>query len=91
MTSCLFFLSSSTLIYGMYFKDACHYEYNAFIGEKIEDSCWRNEVFNFHLGKFAEVGPFCDLFEADVDNNTKKSLDNFGSNKTIQKVLAWII
>ena len=38
-----------------------------------------------------EVGPFCDLYEADVDINTKNSLDNSGSNETMQKVLALIV
>ena len=57
----------------------------------IFDSCWRNEVFNFCLGKFAKVEPFCDLYVADVDINTKNSLDNSGSNETMQKVLASIV
>ena len=35
--------------------------------------------------------PFCDLYEADVDINIKNSLDNFGSNETMQKVLALIV
>ncbi len=43
------------------------------------------------MRKFAEVGPFCDLYGADVDINTKGSLDNFGSNENIQKVLASIL
>ena len=30
--------------------------------------------------------PFCELYEADVDINTKNSLDNSGSNETVQKV-----
>ena len=57
----------------------------------IFDSCWRNEVSNFRLRKFAEVEPFCDLYGADVDINTKNSLDNSGSNETMQKVLASIV
>ena len=57
----------------------------------IFDSCWRNEVSNFRLRKFGEVEPFCDLYGADVDINTKNSLDNSGSNETMQKVLASIV
>ena len=57
----------------------------------IFDSCWRNEVSNFHLRKFAEVEPFCDLYVADFDINTENSLDNSGSNETMQKVLASIV
>ena len=57
----------------------------------IFDSCWRNEVSNFRLRKFEEVEPFCDLYEADVDTNTENSLDNSGSNETMQKVLASIV
>ena len=62
--------------------------------EKIEDYLQfltRNEVSNFRLRKFGEVEPFCDLYEADVDINTKNSLDNSGSNETMQKVLASIV
>ena len=57
----------------------------------IFDACWRNEVSNFRLGKFEQVEPFCDLYEPDVDINTKNSLDNSGSNETMQKVLASIV
>ena len=57
----------------------------------IFDSCWRNEVFNFCLGKFAEVGPFCEPNGPDVDINNINSLDNSGSNETMQKVLASIV
>ena len=57
----------------------------------IFDSCWRNEVSNFHLRKFAEVGPFCEPNVADVDINNINSLDNSGSNETMQKVLASIV
>ena len=57
----------------------------------IFDLCWRNEVSNFRWRKFEEVEPFCDLYEADVDINTKNSLDNSGSNETMQKVLASIV
>ena len=46
---------------------------------------------NFRLRKFGEVEPFCDLYGADVDINTKNSLDNSGSNETMQKVLASIV
>ena len=34
---------------------------------------------------------FCDLYGPDVDINTENSLDNFGSNETMQKVLASIV
>ena len=57
----------------------------------IFDSCWRNEVSNFRLRKFGEVEPFCDLYVADFDINTENSLDNSGSNETMQKVLASIV
>ena len=57
----------------------------------IFDLCWRNEVSNFRLRKFAQVEPFCDLYVADVDTNTENSLDNSGSNETMQKVLALIV
>ena len=52
----------------------------------IFDSCWRNEVSNFRLRKFE---PFCELYGADVDVNTKNSLDN--PNETMQKVLGSIV
>ena len=57
----------------------------------IFDSCWRNEVSNFRLRKFAKVGPFCEPNEPDVDINNINSLDNSGSNETMQKVLASIV
>ena len=57
----------------------------------IFDSCWRNEDSNFCLRKFAEVVPFCEHYGADVDINTENSLDNSGSNETMQKVLASIV
>ena len=43
------------------------------------------------MRKFEQVEPFRDLYEADVDINTKNSLDNSGSNETMQKVLALIV
>ena len=57
----------------------------------IFDSCWRNEVSNFRLGKFEKVEPFCEPNEPDVDINNINSLDNSGSNETMQKVLASIV
>ena len=54
----------------------------------IFDSCWRNQVSNFCLGKYAKVGPFC---EDNVAINTGNSLDYSGSNETMQKVLASIV
>ena len=57
----------------------------------IFDSFWRNEVSNFLLRKIGKVKPFCDLYVADVDINTENSLDNSGSNETMQKVLALIV
>ncbi len=57
----------------------------------IFDSWWRNEVSNFCLGKFVKVEPFCEPNEADVDINTRNSLDNSGYNETMQKVLASIV
>ena len=43
------------------------------------------------MGKLEKVEPFCDLYEADVDINNINSLDNSGSNETMQKVLASIV
>ena len=57
----------------------------------IFDSCWRNEVSNFCLRKFEEVVPFCEHYGPDVDINNINSLDNSGSNETMQKVLASIV
>ena len=57
----------------------------------IFDSCWRNKVFNFRLGKFEKVGPFCEPLGWRVDINNINSLDNSGSNETMQKVLASIV
>ena len=57
----------------------------------IFESCWRNEVSNFRLRKFEKVGPFCEPNGADVDINNIDSLDNSGSNETMQKVLALIV
>ena len=45
----------------------------------------------FRLRKFAQVGPFCEPNEADVDINNINSLNNSGSNETMQKVLASIV
>ncbi len=45
----------------------------------------------FVCGILGKIGPFCDLYGADVDINTKNSLDNCGSNETVQKVLASIV
>ncbi len=57
----------------------------------IFDSCWRDEVSNFRLRQFAKVGPFCEPNGPDVDINNIHSLDNFGFNETMQKVLASIV
>ena len=35
--------------------------------------------------------PFCEHYGPDVDINTENSLDNSGSNETMQKVLALIV
>ena len=51
----------------------------------------KNEVSNFRLGKFVEVGPFCEPLGWRVDINKIISLDNCGSNETMQKVLALIV
>ena len=56
----------------------------------IFDSCWRNEVSNFCLSKFAEVVPFCEFYVADVDVNTKNSKENSELKETMQKVLVLI-
>ena len=57
----------------------------------IFDSCWRNEVSKFRLRQFEEVVPFCEHYGPDVDINTENSLDNSGSNETMEKVLASIV
>ena len=72
---------------------APHKNHQTFNQEKIEDYL----KFLTHAGEtwfpiFAWGNlPFCDLYGPDVDNNTKNSLDNSGSNETIQKVLASIV
>ena len=38
-----------------------------------------------------KVEPFCELYGPDVDINNVNSLDNSGSNETMQKVLALIV
>ena len=43
------------------------------------------------MRKFAQVVPFCEYYEPDIDINTENSLDNSGSNETMQKVLASIV
>ncbi len=43
------------------------------------------------MGKWAEIGPFLGQNEADVDINTQNSLNNLGSNETMQNVLAPIV
>ena len=48
-------------------------------------------VFNFFLRKFGKVEEFHGPNEADVDINTKNSLDNSGSNETLQNALASIV
>ena len=57
----------------------------------IFDSCWRNEVSDFRLRQFEQVVPFCEHYGADIEINTRNSLDNSGSNDTMQKVLALIV
>ena len=47
--------------------------------------------FQFSLVKFGKVEPFCEPNVADVDINNINSLDNSGSNETMQKVLASIV
>ena len=47
-----------------------------------ENSCWINELSNFHLGQFAKV---------DVDINVKNSKRNSRSNETTQNVIALIV
>ena len=48
-------------------------------------------VSNFCLRKFAKVVPFCEPNGPDVDINNRNSLDNSGSNESMQKVLASIV
>ena len=68
---------------------------DTFLGGEIFPKCrpyhLLNEVSNFRLGKFAKVEPFCELYVADFDINTRNSLDISGSNETMQKVLASLI
>ena len=45
----------------------------------------------FDLRKFEKVGPFCKPLGWRVDINNINSLDNSGSNETMQKVLASIV
>ena len=64
--------------------------------EQIEDYfdfllMTENEVSNFHLWKFAEIEPFCELLRWRIDINTRNNLDNSGSNETMEKVLAPIV
>ena len=62
------------------------------VGKKSNfDSCWRNEVSNFRLRQFGKVEPFCEPLGWRVDINNINSLDNSGSNETMQKVLALIV
>ena len=51
----------------------------------------QDEVSNFRLRKFAQVEPFCEPLGWRVDINNVNSLDNSGSNETMQKVLASIV
>ncbi len=44
--------------------------------------------FQFLLEAICKVGPFCEHYGPDVDFNTTDSLDNSGSNETMQKVPA---
>ena len=53
--------------------------------DSIFDSCWRKEVSNFRLRKFAEVVPFCEPLGWCMDINARNSLDNSGSNETMQE------
>ena len=71
------------MIFG-YFYEVGNWEKNQRLSS-IFDSCWRNEASNFHLRKFGKVEPFCEPNEPDVDINTRNSLDNSGSNETMQK------
>ena len=57
----------------------------------IFDSCCRKEVSNFCLRQFGKVEPFCEPLGWRVDINNINSLDNSGSNETMQKVLASIV
>ena len=45
----------------------------------------------FPIFAWGNLRKFCDLYGPDVDINTKNSLDNSGSNETVQKVLASIV
>ena len=71
--------------------------YTPFYREKIEDylrfltHAGETRFPIFAWGNFEEVVPFCDLYGADVDINNINSLDNSGSNETMQKVLALIV
>ena len=45
------------------------------------------EKRGFQFSQFEEVVPFCEPNGPDVDINNRNSLDNSGSNETMQKVL----
>ena len=55
------------------------------------DSCWRNEVSNFRLRKFAKVEPFWGQNGTDVNINTENSKSNSGFNDTMLSGLASIV
>ena len=55
------------------------------------ESYWRLPFFHFSLRKFGEVEVLHGPNGADVDINAKNSLDNSGSNETLQNALASIV
>ena len=55
------------------------------------DLRWETRFSNFILGTFEQVEPFWEQYGPDVDINNVNSLDNSGSNETMQKVLASIV
>ena len=66
------------------------------IGKKIEDyhrffTHAGEKRFTIFACKSLQVELFCDLYGADVVISTKDSFGNFGSNETMQKVLASIV
>ena len=43
------------------------------------------------MRKFEQVLPFCEIYEADIDINTKNSVYNSVSNETMQKARTSIV
>ena len=64
-------------------KKLKNYNFFRFLTRAGESNCC--------LRKFGEVGPFCELYGADVVIDTENNLDNSGSDETMQKDLVSIV